>query len=206
MRVPEAVQQLPMLAQPDRCCALVASDASTWAPFRRALTRDPVLRRSLDPFDDYTERVVRGAAARLPDARIAWSHRHPPAFPIASLAAALGATATAPCRLAVDAVRGPWLGLRAVIVWRGAPPAELPARPAPCDGCAAPCAGALERAMRSGTDAAAVRRNWRFWTRVREVCPVGRHARYGAEQLRYHYTADRTALLRLAGEHGDRRQ
>ena len=40
---------------------------------------------------------------------------------------------------------------------------------------------------------------WHDWLGVRDACPVAREARYGEDQIRYHYAKDPTALPAIAG-------
>ena len=35
---------------------------------------------------------------------------------------------------------------------------------------------------------------WREWLAIRDACPVGRGARYGEQQIEYHYLKDRKTL------------
>jgi len=110
-------------------------------------------------------------------------------------AAAAGLAERGPAHLAVHAELGPWIALRAVLVFEGEPPPPPP--PATrCAACAAPCVPAMERALTLGapTNAAELTERWRAWLAVRDACPVGREHRYGEHQLRYHYTKDRGAL------------
>lgn len=107
------------------------------------------------------------------------------------MAEAIGFAALSPSHLSLHPEHGPWIGLRAIVIAER--PYEGPARPPlprPCDGCERPCMGALDEALARG-DAA----SWRDWLAVRDACPVGRGSRYGAAQIRYHYTKDQDWLV-----------
>jgi hypothetical protein len=158
--------------------------------FVAAVRASETLRRSNTPLDDYTESVVTELqrATSTPSAAF-FSHRTAPLIPIQRIAHVAGLAGLSPSHMSVHPRLGPWLGLRAVVVFETPPdPNTAPSPPVyPCEGCAAPCLSALERAQTTPD-------SWQAWLSVRESCPVGCEARYGDHQIRYHYTKDRRLL------------
>jgi methylmalonic aciduria homocystinuria type C protein len=143
-----------------------------------------------DPIDRYAERVITEEAARVGVAfEIRWAHHVPATIAIQRAAAAAGLAWLSPSHLCVHQVYGPWIGLRAVVVFdqdAGARPARVAA---PCC-CNSGCMTAFERACAAGVprDQAELRDRWRLWLAVRDACPVGRTWRYSEEQISHHYT------------------
>lgn len=176
---------------------LFASSRAIWGPFSAALAAAPELSSGPDPFDRYVEREVATSIAELgPRARVAFAHEPGPDghFPIQRLAAAIGLAALSPSHLSVHPRLGPWVALRAVAMIEGA--AWVGPRPtveSPCEGCAAPCVAALELARRISAGERGqevVTRHPGAWIAVRDACPVGREARYGEAQMRFHYARE----------------
>jgi cyanocobalamin reductase (cyanide-eliminating) / alkylcobalamin dealkylase len=175
---------------------LVANDARLWPPVAAELVRS----KSVHPLDSYVERAVADACTPM-EARgvrvqrfFSWRMDYPRgdgtfgALPFQRLAQSVGFAAHGPAHLSVHPMVGPWFALRALIVI-DVDASALPqaaARLEPCASCATqPCRAALSTALSTPeTDP----ERWRAWLAIREVCPVGSEFRYGAEQIRYHYT------------------
>lgn len=198
---------LDTFGEDDPLALVLGNTRALWAAFLAALRDDPGLCERPHPLDDYVERVVGEALARVPVAHVVYwgHHRAERVVPLQRLARAAGLAELGPAHLSVHPEHGPWIGLRAVVVF-AAPASELspqPTSPSHCAGCAAPCVPALARALavsQSGEPQASIPFGWtqsqKAWLAVRDACPVGTAARYGAPQLHYHYTKDRGTLLR----------
>ncbi len=177
--------QLAMLADPTRRLGLVVGNTrALWPRFVAAWRADRELAAEADPLDRYTERAL---ASAFVGARVWLGHQtYDGAFvPLQRLAARVGLAYLAPTHLSIHATYGPWFALRAVVVLHGDPPRTPPAVMPPCR-CARACPSALERAMSS--------KDPESWIAVRDACPVGREHRYTDDQVRYHYTKDRSLL------------
>lgn len=196
----------------DPLALVLGNTGALWPRFLDALRSDGELRERAHPLDDYVERVVLGALTEVPVERIVYwgHHRTERVVPLQRLARAAGLAELGPAHLSVHPEHGPWIGLRAVVVF-AAPASELqrlPPPPSRCSGCPAPCVPALARALslsQGGEPETPRPLGWtptqRAWLAVRDACPVGAQARYGEHQLHYHYTKDRGTLLRaLAAE------
>jgi methylmalonic aciduria homocystinuria type C protein len=135
-----------------------------------------------DPLDAYTVRVLSAAAeAEGCPFAVRWAHStQPRPIPIQRVAAAAGLAQLAPCHLSIHPEHGPWIALRALLVFDAEPPPPAPPPPHPCQGCPQPCMPALGQALTT-TD-------WRAWLAVRDACPVGRGDRYSDSQIAYHYS------------------
>src|SRR5690606_32501025 len=106
----------------------------------------------------------------------------------------IGLAELSPSRLSIHPRLGPWLGLRALSVVDPPPVRQrsAPRRLRLCPPCAKPWMSALSKAQ---AEPRPHEESWsRAWLRVRDSCPVGRDARYGDNQIRYHYTKDKRAL------------
>jgi hypothetical protein len=190
--------QLQDFGASGRLGILIGNTRKLWGRFVAALQSDATLGNSENPLDAYvTEKIANIAAQTTP-------HRHdvilshvtqPRTFPIQRLAELVGFAAVSPSHLAIHPLHGPWLALRAVVVFDvQGPDQALPEPQRPCSNCSAPCLGALERAVAaSGTPltSTAIADHAAAWIAVREVCPVGKDSRYGDSQLAYHYARSR---------------
>lgn len=158
-----------LLAHGPRLGLLIANTRALWPVFQAQRRAEP------DPLDRYTERVL---TAAYPSATIYYAHRaeHGAFLPFTRLAVAAGFAALAPSHLVIHPIYGPWIGLRALVVIDGEPPARPPIAK-PCT-CAAPCRDALAAALPS-TD-------WRAWLAVRDACTLRAH-RYDDDQIAFHY-------------------
>lgn len=211
-RAPES-EWLETFGLPHPLALVLGNTRALWPCFLDALAGDPKLCAEEHPLDAYVERVVLAALADVPvPFAIAWGHhRAAPFVPLQRIAAAAGLAELGPAHLSVHPEHGPWIGLRAVIVFR-ADAAEVdlePAAPSRCASCEQPCRAALAHALTlsqepsgdflgapagSGSSPPPFSERQRAWVRVRDVCPVGRDSRYSALQLHYHYTKDRSTL------------
>lgn len=192
---------LPAFGRAHAEALLVGNTKALWHPFVRALGDDAALAAESDPLDRYAEREIRAAFAHSPTRWTLYSAASG-AEPLVSTlraAQAAGLAIIGPAHLAVHPEHGPWFGLRGIVVF-DAPPTDETRLPVDvCAGCDAPCKSAFDRAA-AALDARSDRENWRAWVAVRDSCPIGREARYGEDQLRYHYTKDRAVLD--AASHG----
>ncbi len=191
--VPPAFR-LPDLGRPRALVIVLGNTRALWPHVRVAASTDR------NPVDEHVARVVTAAvdAALQTSTRreIRFSPEPPPRrVAMQRLAHVAGLAWLAPSHVCVHPTFGPWIALRAaVIVDVDAPPARPPLPP-PCD-CATGCQPALDRALAAGPprDATELRERWRLWLAVRDACPVGREHRYSDDQIRYHYTGDRSPL------------
>jgi len=175
-----------------------------WDRFLDTLESEPERHADSDPLDRYVEERVRGACESLPIRATAfWAHvTHPRVVPIQRIAQVAGLASLAPSHFSIHPVYGPWLALRAIVVFDVDGPTELPTvRAGPCAHCSEPCMpplrDALAHAERDSVPLAlAIRNDWRAWARVRQVCPVGQAEKYSDAQTEYHYTKNKKCLLR----------
>jgi methylmalonic aciduria homocystinuria type C protein len=181
-------------ASPNALCWLIGNTAALWDVFIKQYSIDTTLQTAPDPLDAWVERAVHEALRRARGvSSVTFGHRADAQggyLPMQRIARDAGLAALSPAHLSAHPEYGLWWALRALVVFeQEGPPSPTPAL-APCAGCAAPCAPALEAALsaQAHPDRASIRADWRAWVAVRDACPVGRHHRYGEGQLGYHYT------------------
>ncbi|MEZ4366561.1 MAG: hypothetical protein R2939_09775 [Kofleriaceae bacterium] len=146
------------------------------------------------PLDRYVEASLDDALAGAPPHALLLGHVPDDDhgfWPLQRQAAAAGLGRLAPSHLLIHPTLGPWLALRALVVFDADATwvDELPPPP-PCD-CARGCEVALVHAQQARGEEA-----WRAWLAVRDACPVGAQARYGEDQILHHYTHAGSLLRR----------
>jgi methylmalonic aciduria homocystinuria type C protein len=227
---------LSLFGGADALGVVIGNSRALWTRFETALAAPTgaALAEHAHPLDTYVTAVVRRALETsglgAEGARVRYAHELEPApIPIQRIADAAGLATLGPVHLNVHPELGPWLALRAVVSVAAAPSAlagllasAAPPTRAPCEGCAAPCRDALERALTgappsqtsqipelgAGEPLLALSAESARLVAVRDECPVGRHHRYGLPQLCYHYDKCTAALPRglpAALGDGDRR-
>jgi len=192
----EEAFRLPQLASPNDLVMVIANSAALWQPFLSALSADKALREHSDPLNTYTERVVGKAAAdiaarlELP-MEIRWAHTLGPGMiAIQRLVDLSGLATLSPSHLNIHPQHGPWIGLRAAVVFGiEGPAAPSPSASGPCAACERPCRPAMEDALAKAKTLTCdeIADQWQLWLKVRDTCPVGKSSRYSEEQIRYHY-------------------
>lgn len=176
----------------DDTVAIVGNTRTLWPHIDRFVMDSP--HQVSDPVDTYVESVVRTAVADIPGVtEVRFSHEPPPRrIAIQRLAHVAGLAWLSPSHLCVHPEFGPWMALRAAIVFDTAYAAPETEPAPPCD-CEANCLPMLESALAPGEPAngGELAERWTAWLAVRDACPVGRDHRYSDEQIRYHYTGER---------------
>lgn len=170
---------------------LVACTRAMWPVFMadRPAGPDPVDRWAAQQLDEVTSDLPVRSTVRL-------AHEEPPRrVAMQRLAEVSGLAWQSPAHLSIHPQYGPWIALRAALVFDLDPGDVVLAEPArdPCGRCEAACGPALAEALRSRGSVAS---SWQQWVAVRDACPVGARHRYGDQQLRYHYTNDLGVLDR----------
>ena len=201
-QVVEPSLRLPDGGRPHALGFIIGNTRRLWPALTRALSADASLLDAEHPLDTYAEKAIDEAVTRsIRDCHvILFAHRMTPApIAIQRVAHECGLAHLSPSRLSIHPAYGPWWSLRAVVVVDAdAPVGDRPRAPDPCTPCSKPCLAAFERAA-AVTDVGKpgdVEQKWESWALVRDVCPEGKAYRYGDDQLRYHYTKDRS-ILRL---------
>jgi methylmalonic aciduria homocystinuria type C protein len=196
-RIRAAGSEIEQFGQTDRLALLIGNTRALWPRFMAHIAACESL--AADPLDAFVEARVREALAGMPPLRRAvyWAHGRP-AQPFQRLAELSGLASLSPSHLSVHRDHGPWLALRAVVIVDSEPPTE-PDRVErePCAGCEKPCLAPFDHALTRSPGAPTsqdIARHARDWIAVRDACPVGRGARYGEQQLLYHYTGDTRVL------------
>jgi methylmalonic aciduria homocystinuria type C protein len=191
--------RLPDFGRPETLAVLMANSRALWTPFVAAYRRDPDLQASPDPLDAYVRDAVDTALAIVPYRReVRWAQEPPPRrIAMQRVAEVAGLAHRSRSYLSVHSVYGPWIALRAVIVFDIDGPPERPPRPEPPCQCERHCLPVFRQAMAAADETMTHPLPdgvWQRWLAVRDACPVGRDHRYDEAQIRYHYTHDRRVL------------
>lgn len=206
-----AEYRLPRPGERDaRLAVVIGSSRAFWPPLLDWLRADPARLDQPDPIDRYVVQVVTAALASIDVPHdVRFSFEAPPRrVAMQRLADVAGLAALTPAMLCVHPTFGPWIALRAAVVFDVAPPERsLAGAILRCHDCAERCTPALEHALAAtaargaGTARDVERRggdpvstDWRLWLAVRDACPLGREHRYPEPYLRYVYTKDRGVL------------
>jgi methylmalonic aciduria homocystinuria type C protein len=199
LTVPEALRVEEGNA--DRLGVLLGNSRALWGPLCAAVRADAELSGHTDPLEHYLITRLPPLLERAPQRllRLYWAHDLVPrALPIQRLAEHAGLASLSPSHLCIHPVHGPWIALRALLVFDCEAPEEPePTLQSPCPACHKPCLPALERALEASgpqPDMRAVALHAERFIAVRDACPVGRASRYEPAQLRYHYEKDRKLL------------
>ncbi|MBK9072846.1 MAG: hypothetical protein IPL79_17875 [Myxococcales bacterium] len=197
----------PTMERPSTLALLIGNTRALWSPFTAAYRDQPHLQRLANPLDDYCATTIATQLERLFGAadggvryEAFWAPEPPPRRLLLQRAAvAAGLAYLAPSQLCIHPIYGPWFSLRALVVLDAPAPGDggtgaAPVRcPAPCD-CALACQPIIDRLALANHTQARVHAAWEDYLALRDACPVGRAHRFGAAQIRYHYTHQRDAL------------
>jgi methylmalonic aciduria homocystinuria type C protein len=197
--------RLPDYGRPDSLAIVVGNTREFWTPFIDALRDNADLLADPNPVEAYSMRCIAAAAEATGETcEIRWAHRVDiEVIAIQRLAHIAGLAWLAPSNLCVHPEYGPWIALRAVIVFDlEGPPGPPPTIADPCGACDQGCGPAFQRALAG--DGFERAEPWEPWLALRDACPLGRAHRYEDDQIRYHYAKDRSVLLRAVRARGPR--
>lgn len=186
-------ERLPSFDREDSLAVIIGNSRALWKPLTDTYRANPEALGD-NPVETYAARVLGRAAQRFGGAHwILWAHvLEPAAIPIQRIADAIGLAALSPAHLSIHPRFGPWIALRAVVVF-DVPWTAEDTHPIenPCGGCETACRPAFDRALREDPRG----EHWPTWAAIRDNCPHGQAYRYSDAQVRYHYTKD-VAYLR----------
>ena len=187
---------LPAFGDRGSLAVVVANSGALWPKLCDALRREPSRIDASEHIVDVwaVESVEAAARATAIDHRILWAHAlGAEAVPIQRIAQVAGLAWLSPANLSIHPRFGPWIGLRAVVIFDlPIPDTVRPRVDDPCGHCDQACLPAFT-AAREGPA------GWRSWLAIRDACPLGREHRYSEDQIAYHYTKDRDILRSAAG-------
>lgn len=207
----QAAKRLETFGRNDALALVIGNTRALWAPFVEDLRAVPTRTSEARPLDGFVERAVGQAlgqslgAARV-RSHVRFGHQGPPYPPLQRLAQHAGLAWLSPAYLSIHPTYGPWIALRAVVVFDAdaataalAPPAALSA----CQNCSGACEPALARALKTAPPKDSDAAINPLWIAVRDACPLGRDHRYTEPQIAYHYGKDREILRQaIRGEDG----
>lgn len=184
--------RLPDLRRANTLAVVIGNTSALWPAMGR-IWDDPAYQP--DPVDRYTTTTIRAAVDDVDTtSEIFYAFDPPPRrIAIQKLAHVAGLAWLSPSHLCVHPVFGPWIALRAAVVFDCTGPQTSPLD-APCD-CSVGCLPAFEHALAAGepTSKNDLADRWEEWVAFRSACPVGTQHRYSDAQIRYHYTEDPSA-------------
>ncbi|MSP72822.1 MAG: hypothetical protein EXR76_11765 [Myxococcales bacterium] len=185
------------LGSSSRYAMVLGNSRALWPRFLAWLAADRA-RLELDhPLNDYVASKVNSALAIAQAAEgfktlaIDFDHTEP-VVDLVGAAVAAGLLWRAPTGLGIHPVFGPWVALRARVVFDAPPPNDGQPAP-PCRACDTRCRPALSR-LKALSSEAELRQRAAEFIALRVACPLGSEHRYDDDQTQYHYTKDRRLL------------
>lgn len=212
---------LPDYGNPRSLVVVIGNTRALWPRLLEAMAGDETLMGHPDPVDTYAEREIGRAVEEVVEecgieATIRMAAHVPEpgsegaeGVAIQQLARVAGLADLSPSNLSVHPEHGPWIALRAAVVFDTEGPDDTVVVQV-CKECPAPCTDALENALQTlkqreeeqaeleAEREDAIARHWEKWLAVREACPVGEESKYPDEQSEYHYKKDREQLRKEA--------
>ena len=183
--------QLPHYNHKNTFGIIIGNSKYLWPFFIKELKQNLTLLTHANPLDQYVREAV---LTFLDEIEISWQVfwaevNAPKRIALQKLAKVSGLADLSPSHLNVHREFGPWIAFRAVIVFD----TEASDDKAPiinlCEPCSKPCLKPFKIALQKDT--------WENWLKVRTSCPVGKEYRYSEDQIRYHYTKDKSILRKL---------
>jgi Methylmalonic aciduria and homocystinuria type C family len=193
--------RLPELRDARDLVLVVGNTRRLWPLFLEAFKATSIGTEE-HPVDSYSRLHIGAAVERMAQERaLRFAIRYsfdpePRAVAISRLATLAGVGEASPVGLCVHPEHGPWFSLRAAVVFDVEGPPSRAAAPT-CSVCKErSCLKARDEVLKTSIsfDRATFLAHWRTWLAMRDACPVGRSARYGEQQIRYHYVKDRAIL------------
>ncbi len=178
---------LPTFENPQSLAICIGNSKALWPVFKEAYQGSSQLSTNANPLDTYAEISIATVMNTLDiPLQIVYAHKlDTPKVLIQQLAVSSGlAYKSDTSKLCVHPTYGPWIGLRAAVVFN-IPTQKTLAISSVCD-CTQGCQ----------SNAKKVTADWKSWLAVREACPVGKHHRYSQEQILYHYTKNPNILTK----------
>jgi methylmalonic aciduria homocystinuria type C protein len=129
---------------------VVGNTRVLWPTFMDRYQRLAALRRSPNPLDAYTEQCINEALQPIVCRHRVYFGHHtgPEVVPLQRLAEAAGVGELSPSHLNVHPIHGPWIALRALVVFDHPAPLNNVKPSSHCRPCQRPCLSALTRALR----------------------------------------------------------
>lgn len=146
--------------------------------------------------DDFVTRQIGSAVASVHASTwTGYAHvAEPRSIPMQRYAEASGFAPLGRGKLSLHLRHGPWIALRAVVVFsiseRTLPdlsPTSLWTTASPCTACPAPCLSPPAEAFSDSTLLSALPAERKNWIQSRSACPLGQSSRYEDLQLFFHY-------------------
>ncbi len=184
----QSQHQLPYYEDKNTLGIVVAHSRYLWPFFIKELKQNKNLMSIPHPLDHYVRQSV---LSLLEEIEISWQVfwaevNAPKRIAFQKLAKVSGLADLSPSHLSVHPQFGPWIAFRAVIVFDAEGPEVRVPEINLCEPCAKPCLEPFNRALQKDS--------WENWLKVRTSCPVGQKFQYSEDQIRYHYTKDKSVL------------
>ena len=168
---------------------LVGNTRTVWDPFIKWLSQRPEWSDIVDPLETFVEQSIERCAGN--HSGLFWTHETEQYIvPVQRMAHQSGLAYLSAGQFNIHPRLGPWFALRAVLIVPGED----------VDGTNSlipnPCTNAIESQAAALFDRLLQKKGtWEEWLSLRDLYDVGREYRYSDEQIRYHYTRDKTVLF-----------
>lgn len=162
---------------------LIGNTKAIWRPFAEHYKKEASLKNSINPLDQYIERVISKAIEYLSlKSEIRYGFHDSEKFvSMLHVAELSGLAKISPVNLAVNSEYGFWFGLRAVVILDLDSQVKITSDD-PCKNCPEHCKEAFDSLIKSPIDDDAQK-----WIAIRKSCPLGLEFQYSENQLNYHH-------------------
>jgi hypothetical protein len=179
---------------------LVGNTRELWVKFLSWLGKKDRWEEIENPIDSYTIQIIESASAQFfPGAKIFWMHEMSDyVVPAQQLAHSSGLAFLSRGHFTIHPIYGAWFALRAVILMNEKISIEKGPAVNPC------LVHTEERAEKTFQELSAnstaihkhIKTHWKEWLALRDIYQVGKKYRYSDAQIEYHYTHNKSVLLR----------
>ena len=186
-------EKLPPLHSQADTSLLIGNSKHFWPIFREKLSQSKYLRQAQEPIDQYVVESIEYLLRNCPKKfRLRYTHDPKPSYlPIQRIAHHAGFAFLGKTNLCIHPKFGPWISLRALVVFKHRTETQPQKLSDPCpQTCKSTCQHKWQeqiQALQHSDLRDSIRRDWQNWYRIRAACTVGQEHAFCQEQIRYHY-------------------
>ena len=181
------LEYLPIKNLSGKMGFLVGNTGSIWDDFIEWLSQRLRWSEIVDPFETFIEETIERCVGQK--TLIFWTHETKRyIIPVQRMAHQTGLAYLSDGQFNIHPRFGPWFALRAVVIVSGTMSSNQVIPNPSTEDIETTSKAMFNRLLQSNA-------TWQEWLSLRDLYIVGRTHRYSEEQIRYHYTRDKTVLL-----------